>query len=167
MERLVTTWPTAGREKKMTSFVRSISIAAGLLLLAGVHAASAQITDPIEFKTTFPFTVGNATLPAGSYTIRPDDTHPQVLELTGGAHTSVFFETENASARETPSKTEVVFKRYGDAYVLKDIWVGGATTGAEAVAVHGERHAAKGHGQATEHHVAARKKMATVNTRRP
>jgi hypothetical protein len=148
----------------MTSFVRSISIAAGLLLLAGVHAASAQITDPVEFKTTFPFTVGNATLPAGSYTIRPDDTHPEVLELTG-ARTSVFFETENASARETPSKTEVVFQRYGDGYVLKNIWVGGTTTGAVAVAGHGERHVAKQHGQATEPHVAARKKMTVVNIR--
>jgi hypothetical protein len=150
----------------MTSFVRSISIAAGVLLLGGVHAASAQITYPVEFKTTFPFTVGNTTLPAGSYTIRPDDTHPEVLELTG-AHTSVFFDTENASARETPSKTEVVFKRYGDGYVLKNIWVGGETTGAEAVAVHGEGHVAKQHGQATEHHVAARRKVETVNNRQP
>jgi hypothetical protein len=148
----------------MTSFVRSISMTAAILLLAGVHNASAQVTDPVEFKTSFPFTVGNATLPAGSYTIRPDDSDPQVLELTG-AHASVFFATENVSPRETPSKSEVVFKRYGDRYVLKDIWVEGTTTGAEAVTVHGERHAAKLHASATEHRVAARKKMETLSSR--
>jgi hypothetical protein len=43
----------------MTSLVRSIGIAAGILVLAGVGTASAQITDPVEFTTTFPFTVGN------------------------------------------------------------------------------------------------------------
>jgi hypothetical protein len=150
----------------MTSFIRcrSVSIAAGLLLLASVHNASAQVTERVEFKTSFPFTVGNATLPAGSYTIRPDDTDPQVLELTG-AHHSVFFDTENVSSRETPAKTEVVFKRYGDGYVLKDIWVEGTSTGAEAVAVHGERRVAKLHGPASEHRVAARKKADAASNR--
>jgi hypothetical protein len=146
----------------MTSFIRSrfVSVAAGLLLLAGVHNASAQVIDPVEFRTSFAFTVGNATMPAGNYTIRPDDTAPSVLELTG-PHGSVFFETQNASPRETPAKTEVVFKRYGDQYVLKSIFIEGESTGAEAVAVHGERHGAKAHASANEHRVAARKRIMT------
>lgn len=148
----------------MTAFVRYIGIAGGLLLLAGVHNASAEITDPVEFKTSFPFTVGDVTLPAGSYTITPDVTDPGFLQVTG-AHTSVFFQTENASPRETPSKTEVVFKRYGDGYVLKDIWVEGETSGAEAVAAHGERHVSKLDGAATERRVAARKTTKTTSTR--
>ena len=142
----------------MTSFVRSIGIAAGFLVLASVQNASAQVTDPVTFTTSFPFTVGYATVPAGSYTIRPDDDNPAVFELTG-AHTSVLFQTENASARETPSKTEVVFKRYGDGYVLKNIWVEGSTSGAETLAVEGERHAAKNQGLQSEQHVAATKKL--------
>lgn len=143
----------------MTSLVRSIGIAAGMLVLAGVQNASAQITDPVEFTTSFPFTVGYATVPAGSYTIRPDDDNPAVYELTG-AHTSVLFQMMGAQARETPSRTEVVFKRYGDGYVLKDVWVEGADTGAEAIAVEGERHVVKHGGSASEERVAARKKSA-------
>ena len=140
----------------MTSLVRSIGIAAGFLVFASVQNASAQVTEPVKFTTSFPFTVGYATVPAGSYTIRPDDDNPSVFELTG-AHTSVLFQTENASVQQAPAKTEVVFKRYGDGYVLKNIWVEGSTSGAETLAVEGERHAAKNQGVQSEQHVAATK----------
>jgi hypothetical protein len=146
-----------------SSLVRSLGIAAGILVLAGVQNASAQITNSVEFTTSFPFTVGYATLPAGSYTIRPDDDNPAVFELTG-AHESVLFETNNTQARETPKKSEIVFKRYGDGYVLKDIWVVGSDSGVEAVTVEGERHAAK-HGPQSEQRVEARKKLETARNR--
>ena len=148
----------------MRSLVRSIGIAGGLLVLAGVQNASAQIAYPVDFTTSFPFTVGHATLPAGSYTIRPDDDNPEMLLLTG-AHTSVFFQTQNADAKETPSKTEVVFKRYGKGYVLKDIWVEGEISGAESMTAEGERHAAKGRDSKGEQRVAARKGSDTTKSR--
>jgi hypothetical protein len=144
------------KEKEMRSLVRSIGIAGGILVLAGVQNASAQIVYPVEFTTSFPFTVGSATVPAGSYTIRPDDDNPELLLLNGG-RTSVFFQTVNKDARETPSKTEVVFNRYGDKYVLKDIWVEGEVSGAESMAAEGERHLAKHPGSKGEQRVAARK----------
>jgi hypothetical protein len=147
----------------MRSLVRSIGIAGGILMLAGVQNASAQITDPVEFTTSFPFTVGYATVPAGSYTIRPDDDNLEVFELTG-AHGSVLFQTLNTQADRTPSKTEVVFKRYGDGYVLKDVWLEGSNIGVETVAAEGERHLAK-RGSASEEHVAARKKAQTSTAR--
>ena len=81
----------------MTSFVRSIGIAGGILVLAGIQNASAQIINPVEFTTTFSFTVGNATMPAGAYTIRPDDDDPTVFQLTG-KHGSVLFQTDSAQA---------------------------------------------------------------------
>ncbi len=146
-----------------SSLVRSLGIAAGILVLTGVQNASAQVMDPVEFTTSFPFTVGYATLPAGSYTIRPDDDNPAVFELTG-AHESVLFETNNTRARETPKKSEVVFKRYGDGYVLKNIWVEGSDSGVEAVTVEGERHAAR-HGSQSEQRIDARKKLETARNR--
>ena len=138
----------------MRSIVRSIGIAAGLLLLTGVQPARAQVTDAIQFTTTFPFAVGYATVPAGSYTVRPDDDDPSMLVLTGG-HVGVLFATDNIQTRQAPSKSEIVFTRFGDSYVLKDIWLDGSNTGAEARAAEAERHAAK-HGDAkAEHRVAA------------
>ena len=148
----------------MRSLVRSIGIAGGILMLAGVQNASAQIAYPVEFTTSFPFTVGAATVPAGSYTIRPDDDNPEMLLLTG-SRASVFFQTESKDARQTPSKTEVVFNRYGDKYVLKDIWVEGETSGAESMAAEGERHMAKHPGSNGEQRVAARKTSDTSKGR--
>ena len=146
----------AAQGEIMKSLVRCISLAGGILVLAGVQNASAQITDPVEFTTAFPFTVGYATVPAGSYTIRPDSDDPAIFELTG-PQGSVLFQTQNAEARETPAKTEIVFKRYGDGYVLKDIWLEGSTSGAEAIVVEGEKHLAKRQSTPTEEHVEARK----------
>jgi len=148
----------------MKTLVRSIGIAAGILVLAGVQKASSQIVYPVEFTTSFPFTAGSATVPAGSYTITPDEDNPALLLLAGG-RTSVFFQTEEKDAQKAPSKTEVVFSRYGDKYVLKDIWVEGSTNGAESLAAEGERHLAK-HGKSTsEQRVAARRKSTTSNDR--
>jgi len=148
----------------MRSLVRSIGVAGGILLLVGVQNARAQIADTVEFTTSFPFTVGFATVPAGNYTIKPDDDNPDILQLTGGL-ASVFFQTESALARETPSKTEIVFKRYGDTYVLKDIWVEGSNAGVKTMPAEGERHAAKLRGSQSEQRVAARRKLDTAKSR--
>ncbi len=128
------------KEKAMRSFVRSIYIAVGIIMLAGVQNASAQILDAVKFTTSFPFTVGNTTMPAGSYTINPDFDNPQILELAGSGGFALF-QVELTEANKTPSTTEVVFKRYGSGYLLKDIWVEGQNSGATATAAEGERHA--------------------------
>ena len=104
------------------------------------------------------------TVPAGTYTIKPDDIDPGILELSG-AHASVLFQTNSATPRETPTKSEVVFKRYGDGYVLKDIWLEGSTEGAEVIAVHGEKRATKHDAPATEQRVGATKKTETAKNR--
>jgi hypothetical protein len=147
----------------MRSLVRSIGIAGGILLCAGVHNASAQIGEPVEFTTAFPFTAGYATLPAGTYTITPDDDSPSMLRVSG-AHTSVFVETLNADTREAPRKTEVVFKRFGDGYVLKAIWIEGSKEGAETIPVEAEHHLARSDAKG-EQHIAARKRSDSAKNR--
>jgi phosphoribosylcarboxyaminoimidazole (NCAIR) mutase len=142
------------KERQMRSLVRFVLAASGIVLLIGVQAAEAQVTGPVEFATTFPFAVGNTTVPAGSYTIRPDNDNPQILELTG-PHTAVFFEVTILPAARTPDKTEVVFKRYGQSYVLKDVWIAGSG-GAETLTVEAERHHASAGTSTTEHHVPAK-----------
>lgn len=137
----------------MKSVVRSVG-AAAILLFAGVPQVHAQVTGPITFTTTFPFAVGHATVPAGSYTIAPDDDAPGVFQLTG-AHIGVLFLATEAEARQTPAKTEIVFMRYGEEYVLKDIFVEGSATGAESIVGEAERHASKRGESKSEHRVSA------------
>jgi hypothetical protein len=140
----------------MKSFVRTIVIAAGFLLLAGIQDARAQIFETVEFTAPFDFTVGPVTMRAGSYTIRPDNDSPDILEITG-EHTAAFFATEHADPRETPSQTEIVFKLYGDRYLLKQIWVEGSVRGAEAIVAEGERHMARLGASSRDQRVVAKK----------
>jgi hypothetical protein len=129
-----------------------------------LHRFRQQFVPAVEFTTSFPFTVGNTNVPAGSYSIRQDDDNPKVLELTGG-RTAVLFEAENPQARQTPSKTEVVFNRYGDSYVLKSVWVEGSDMGYETIGAEGERHAAKRGAAQGEQRVAGHKKSDTSKSR--
>jgi hypothetical protein len=138
----------------MKTIVRSTAIAAGFVLLAGVHQAHAQVSGAIEFTTGFPFSVGYATVPAGTYTIRPDDDDPAILTLSG-PRVAVLFLTDSIEARQPPAKSEIVFKRFGDGYVLKDVWMEGSSTGAEAILAEAERHAAKGGDAKSDYRVAA------------
>ena len=147
----------------MTALIRSIFVAGVLTVLVGVHSASAQVIGPVEFTTTFPFTVGYASVPAGSYTIRPDEDNPRILELTG-SETGVFFQVENSRAPEIASQTEVVFKRYGEGYVLHDVWIEGSSNHAEAIQVEAEKHHAN-HGMTGEERVAAQKRGRTSESR--
>ena len=140
----------------MKWLLRSSLLAAGIVMLAGVHNASAQIDNTLEFTAPFAFTVGNATLPAGNYTITPVEDDPKVLELSG-ANTSVFFQTLSAQPKETPSDDEVVFHRYGDRYVLKNIWTLGSDTGYVTESALGERHISKHATSSSESRIRARK----------
>jgi hypothetical protein len=148
----------------MRALIRSIVVAGVFVVLVGVHTASAQITAPVEFTTAFPFTVGNAKVPAGSYTIEPDFDSPDILTLTG-RDTGVFFQVRNIGAPKDASKTEVVFKRYGQGYVLHGVWIEGTATGAEAVVAEAEKHHAKRGGSTGEERVEAHKRVQTSERR--
>jgi hypothetical protein len=142
----------------MTALIRSIVVAGVFVVLVGVHTASAQIAGPVEFTTAFPFTVGNTNVPAGSYTIEPDIDNSAILSLTG-SDIGVFFQVANIKAPKDVSKTEVVFKRYGQGYILHDVWMVGSATGAESIAAEAEKHHAKHGGPTGEERVEAHKKV--------
>jgi hypothetical protein len=141
---------------KSINWFHSVVVACGLLSFVGVHDASAQLTHSLSFTTSFAFVVDNTTLPAGRYTITPDEDEPSVLELRG-AHASVFVVAKSAQQHEPPSKSEVVFNRYDTGYVLKNIRVAGSDEGYATDLAHGERHLAKQGDAPREHRVAAEK----------
>jgi hypothetical protein len=119
-----------------------------LILLSSIVPviAGVQIINRITFSTTFPFTAGNTKFPAGSYSIRPLDDDSEIMEISSAdGKISALFETMTAELPRTPSKGEVVFKKYGDSYVLSEIYEPGSKTGAMTIKSHAERqHAKKG-----------------------
>jgi hypothetical protein len=131
-----------------------------LILLGSIVPVSAgiQIINRVTFSTTFPFTVGNTKFPAGSYSIRPLDDDSEIMEISSAdGKTSALFETITAELPRTPSKGEVVFKKYGDSYVLSEIYEAGSKTGAMTVKSHAERQHAKKSGAPTKESVSTTK----------
>jgi hypothetical protein len=134
-----------------------LTLTGALVVGVGVHRVNAQIDASIQFTTAFPFTVANTTLPAGTYTVTPDELDPAMLAVRG-ARSAVYVATTDATPKETPSKTELVFERYGGGYVLKNIWLAGSTQGYEVDVTHAEKHVARNNETPSERRVAARVK---------
>ncbi len=105
----------------MRIFVRPALLALGMIAVLAVGTAQAQVTEPIRFTTSFPFSVGALTLPAGTYTVRPLDGMIGVMSISNGRRTA-FFDTMNAAVRGTADvPNEVVFTKADGHYALRTI----------------------------------------------
>lgn len=127
-------------------------------VLAAATTASAQVAHPIEFTTSFSFTAGDTTFPAGMYTIRPVDNEPDLVEVSGhdvAAFVPVLIE---GIKRNEPAKDEIIFNRYGkDAEVLNQIWDAVDNTGIQAVKSRAELRNEKKFGKAMPHSVPSKR----------
>jgi hypothetical protein len=122
----------------MKTFIRSVLLAGGLVIAVGVLPANAQVYQEMTFKTTFPFMVGRAMLPAGSYTVRPAyDGDAAVLEIQGAGGAALFFGENAGAPRVDPTQSVVIFDRTGERYVLSEIWDGTDREGAEIISPRG------------------------------
>jgi hypothetical protein len=110
-----------------------------VLLVGGMIYAQAE--PRIIANIPFAFIAGNKTLPAGQYTIdRPNSNEPDLLLIrSADSHVAFFLNANNVQARQTPSKTELVFNEIGDKYFLSQIWMAGDETGREIPKTRAER----------------------------
>ena len=111
-------------------FRRSILfIGSAALMALGASSASAQLPEVLTFRTVFPFFVGNREVPAGSYMMRRvgDD---QFLYVIQGPKSAIL-ETNFAGGppEGDTTKAEVIFKRYGDSFVMQEVWDPSSGTG--------------------------------------
>jgi hypothetical protein len=118
----------------MKILFRSALVAAGLVI-ASAGTASAQLTTTMKFTTTFPFMVGQRSMPAGAYTVTPLEGDHALLELRSG-RSAVLMLTENDAPATRPHQDEVIFARKGDIYVLREVWDASTASGAEAIELH-------------------------------
>src|SRR5579863_171459 len=106
----------------MKTHVLRTSIMALLLAVAG-HAQSSL---PLRADIPFNFVAGSTTLNAGEYTV--DQGNPGLINLKaadgkGGAFLLVV--TGECAGNQTTSR--LVFHRYGNTYLLSQIWTAGNT----------------------------------------
>ena len=127
-----------------TPIGKFVVFALGVLTI-GVFAGRAQIMNQLDFKMTQPFTVGNTTLPAGGYVIRPvQGTDQMVLEISAASgKPSVMVEVNSAQPDADQGGTELIFNKYNNLLVLSQVYPGGGNAGYQLVEGHPERLAAK------------------------
>ena len=96
-----------------------VMFALGVLTI-GVFAGRAQIMNQLDFKMSQPFTVGDATLPAGAYIIRPvQGTDQTVIEISAASgKPSVMVEVNSAQPDAAQSGTQLIFNKYNNVLAL-------------------------------------------------
>jgi hypothetical protein len=101
-------------------------------LLKGLWAVSlvavlAALSAPVEAaeircKVPFSFAVSGTTLPAGTYNV---STTQGRLFIRGYDHGAFALTNGLQSGKDTEAK--LVFHKYGDRYILRQVWVGGGS----------------------------------------
>lgn len=101
---------------------RILAATVGALGILVTAQASAQ--SPVgRARIPFEFTASDKTLPAGVYDVERVGAHREVLLLRGGREGVAFMGSSRASS--SAEKSRLVFRRYGDAYFLHEVWLGG------------------------------------------
>lgn len=98
---------------------------AAALIALFTAAASPSQAGQITCKVPFSFTVNSAkALPPGAYTLTA--TGPLGTVLVRGAGVGAFSVTNRLESR-TEDEAKLVFHKYGDTYILRQVWMGGGS----------------------------------------
>jgi hypothetical protein len=96
---------------------------AGALMLSFAAAVSANDTTAVTAEVPFSFTVNNsAPLPPGQYRLSNDGLGRLLVRGTSGG---AAFGISNGLHARGQDQAKLVFHKYGDAYVLRQVWTGG------------------------------------------
>ena len=96
-----------------------------------VPMVQAQSQAIMKADVPFGFNVGSTYMPAGSYEVRSLGARATVIETKDG-HNRVLAMFNPAGPSKAVDETKLVFQRYGDRYVLAQIWTSTSGQGLEA-----------------------------------
>jgi hypothetical protein len=115
--------------------------------------AHAQIIGELEVNVPFQFYAGNAKLPAGKYILHMlDNSDLEFMEIsTANGSTSALFQVEDAEANSAPSKSELIFDKYGDRYFLARVFDEGNPDGSKVPESQYEKRVSRAATEAQEH----------------
>jgi hypothetical protein len=118
-------------------------LATALVIASTLVAAGASFAQDQQLKATVPFnfTVGDSTLPAGTYTVGANTYSPDVLALRNREkHINIL--TIGRSDESNPRKVDVlVFHKYGNQYFLSQIRSEGASLNIDFTVTKAEKRA--------------------------
>ena len=119
-------------------------VTATLFVLSIIVAAQvAQAAEPMLVNIPFAFVAGNATLPAGDYRVEKLDGNSVVLIRCSDASAAAVVLSNAAQAKETPTQSKLIFKRYDNRYFLSQVWSAGSIRGRELMKSRAEKEIAQ------------------------
>jgi len=123
---------TSNRNNRVRELL-SFAVLSVLALTLFAGKAHAQIIGDLDANIPFQFHVGNKEFPAGNYRIRTvDNDNLGVMQITSIDSTvSAVFQVHEADANSTPSRTELIFNKYGNNYFLSKLFDEGNRSGSE------------------------------------
>jgi hypothetical protein len=136
--------------KQFICILGKVVASIGLLFLFSVMPLSAQMDNGVKFTTTFPFYVGDAEMPAGTYIISwPGFMETPIVAFrevpVGGhdtLHSAMILIMPTESSRPQP-KSLVIFEKYGDDLHFDRVSIEGSTSGVTAIPTKAEKQAEK------------------------
>jgi hypothetical protein len=133
------------RRRAMGKLIGKFALLTLVVLTVGVRTSHAQIATQMAFKISQTFVVGNTTLPAGSYIIRPvQGTDQAVIEITNtSGKPAVMAEVDLVTPDAAQAGGQLVFNKYKSVLALSQIFPGGGNQGYQLTAGHPEKLAAK------------------------
>jgi hypothetical protein len=90
---------------------------------------NAQLSEGVEAKVPFNFIAGHQSFAPGDYRIRLYSQGGATYIQSRDGKTGGFVICTKTASVHTPTKTVLVFKRYGNEYFLRDVWIQGDGTG--------------------------------------
>jgi hypothetical protein len=102
-----------------TQILKGASLALVLGMLALSAPAPVAAAD-IRANVPFSFTVNKKVLPPGTYTVSNSAAHALLIRGFGAGAVVMSQKTESATA----TSPKLVFHRYGDEYILREVWMG-------------------------------------------
>jgi len=123
---------------------RKLLVLTALLSVMYAIPTMAQIAHKVTFDAPSAFYVGNAKMPASSYTVtQPNfDDNLLLIEDADGSH-SVFVEYVVAPTDTPRPQTDVTFNKYGTVEFLSAIWIQGRNSEMQILPSKAEQDAAK------------------------
>ncbi len=104
--------------KKQISGSIGAALLVAVLMVLSVPGQAADIRCDVPFS----FQVNNATLPPGAYNVSTEQSTLSIRGATRGA-----FSMTNRTESNADTSPKLVFHRYGDEYILREVWTGGST----------------------------------------
>lgn len=101
---------------------RNIAILGLFLMLAGA-GVQAQTPSRVEVKIPFDFNAGEATLKAGTYSIKRGAGNMLAIRSVDGKSSTLLNAPLTISSRDSKSGERLVFNKYGDQYYLSQVWL--------------------------------------------